>query len=121
MSEISFKFLALRGSRQIRQAPAFSASLLSIAGEAQCHHPLTIIGVTLNGRPLQFRPVGPLCVAVSPAIPLEGDRIEVHCLAPEATAKAPVRAPATNPLPPDSYGLQAPECRKAEESQWHSR
>lgn len=128
MKGVSIHLRPLPGSPWITHDPAFGTSTVSIkshlatlAREARNHpQPLTIISVHLNGLPLRHRVIDPCTVVVSPQLPLQGDRLEVRCIAPllaaESAPKA-LRTPApAYPRPDHGYGLQAPESRKEERS-----
>lgn len=102
-STVSIKFYAVQGSPLILQAPAYSATLLTVAGDLR---PLTIKSVRRNGVPLKFRALDGKTVCVSPPIPFEADRIELLCETAEEPQEGPQGVAATYPLPEVHYGLQ---------------
>lgn len=114
MREVSILRYALPSSDWITQDRGCGTSVVSIKAQAQDHpEGLTIVSVHRNWVPLRHRVLDPVTVAVSPALRLEGERLEVLCLAPDTAQKAPNGVPRCVGSPEDRYGLQAPNHRYA--------
>lgn len=111
MSEVSIRFRACKGSPHIEQQTPYCQSILSTCRDAAAG--LTIIGVTVNGRPLKFRVMPDGRVAVSPPIPFEWDYVALRCTGPQEPLQPLQWPPATYPAPDHSYGLTAPGARGA--------